>query len=322
MTEHSAGSFQGGFVPRPGYYGKGQGGLQKEVGAVFERRPGSEGTGVKPRPDAGHGGVEAEDVNGTRPRLLDLFCGAGGAAMGYHRAGFAVVGVDIAPQPRYPFEFICGDALMLNGWDAPSIRSDFDAIHASPPCQWASALRHLWPDREHTNLIPATRDLLLATGLPFVIENVPQARPALRSPMQLCGSALGLDLRRHRLFECHGFDVMGPPCAHGWQAPRFVVADRRAKSLSTVVSPAGHATNPTRRSPVVSVHGSSGNSRVSPVVSVHGTYTTEQQGGVALWRRAMGIDWMTRDELAQAIPPAYTEHIGHYLMGELNAWGC
>lgn len=248
----------------------------------------------------------------SKPRLLDLFCGAGGATKGYQRAGFYVVGVDKEPQPRYcGDEFVRGDALgFLRTWMeeaaegrpfALDVADRFDAIHASPPCQFRSALRHLWPDRDYPNLIPPTRDLLLATGLPYVIENVPQARSELRSPVMLCGSSLGLDLRRHRLFECHGFDVIGPPCAHGWQTPRFEVHDRRAKSLSSVVSVAGHATPPTRLKSVVSVHGSSGG-----------------KGGVAEWRRAMGIDWMTRDELAQAIPPAYTELIGYQLLDHLH----
>lgn len=244
-----------------------------------------------------------------RPRVLDLFCGGGGAAVGYHQAGFDMVGVDHRAQPHYPFEIVQADALELletgirTGMICGVWRlQDFDAIHASPPCQWASALRHLWPDREHPNLIPPTRELLRATGIPWVIENVPQARPALREPVMLCGSSFGLDLRRHRLFECSGFDLMVPPCAHGWQTPRFEVHDRCAKGLSSVVSVAGHATPPLRLKSVLSVHGSSGG-----------------KGGVGEWRRAMDIDWMARDELAQAIPPAYTEHIGAFLRREVEA---
>lgn len=246
------------------------------------------------------------------PILLDLFCGAGGCSEGYRRAGFKVVGVDAKPQPNYPFVFGCADALsvlddllrgvpVVFGDDGAVDLSTIAAIHASPPCQWASALRHLWPDREHANLIPQTRERLLATGLPYVIENVPQAQPAMLDPVQLCGSSFGLDLRRHRLFEIRGFDLMVPPCAHGWQSPRFEVHDRRANGLSSVVSVAGHATPPKRMKLVISVHGSSGG-----------------RGGVAEWRRAMGIDWMTRDELAQAIPPAYTEHIGGYLLSAIK----
>ena len=145
-----------------------------------------------------------------RPRLLDLFCGAGGAAMGYHRAGFDVVGVDIRPQPRYPFEFHQADALefLLDG---------FDAIHASPPCQAHTALSVMWNAREHPNLIPETRRLILEIGLPYVIENVVGARRELDHPVEICGAALGLgtathQLARHRLFEC-SFPAMVPPCA-------------------------------------------------------------------------------------------------------------
>ena len=124
-------------------------------------------------------------------RLLDLFCGAGGAAMGYHRAGFEVVGVDIKPQPHYPFEFHQADALTypLDG---------FDAIHASPPCQAYSWAARRW-DIPRADLVDATRDLLLVAGLPWVIENVPGA--PLRGPAILCGRMFDLPLIRHRLFE-------------------------------------------------------------------------------------------------------------------------
>jgi DNA (cytosine-5)-methyltransferase 1 len=130
------------------------------------------------------------------PRLLDLFCGAGGAAMGYHRAGFEVFGVDILPQPRYPFPFIQADALF------PPVRlSEFDAIHASPPCQAYSRLRHLpWlKGREYPALIDATRAMLQEAGVPWVIENVEDA--PLRNGLNLCGMMLGLPLTRHRRFE-------------------------------------------------------------------------------------------------------------------------
>ena len=128
-----------------------------------------------------------------RPRLLDLFCGAGGAAMGYHRAGFNVVGVDIAPQPRYLFEFHQGDAMTfpLDG---------FDVIHASPPCQGYTTMSN----RHGSNsplLIAAVRDRLGATGLPYLIENVCGARRHMRSPLMLHGGMFGLPLYRPRLFE-------------------------------------------------------------------------------------------------------------------------
>jgi len=136
-------------------------------------------------------------------RLLDLFCGAGGAAMGYHRAGFEVVGVDIAPQPNYPFEFIQADALEypLDG---------FDAIHASPPCQAYTALA----TGEHPRLIEPMRERLASSGVPWVIENVVGA--PLRRPVLLCGSMFGLNVRRHRLFEGH-VPVLTPNCSHGIQ---------------------------------------------------------------------------------------------------------
>ena len=109
------------------------------------------------------------------PRLLDLFCGAGGAAMGYHRAGFEVVGVDIAPQPHYPFKFLEGDALDTLRWWMTSSIHDFDAIHASPPCHDHSTLSALHGKDKTGALLGATRSLLEQTGLPWVIENVPGA---------------------------------------------------------------------------------------------------------------------------------------------------
>jgi len=132
----------------------------------------------------------------TRPRLLDLFCGAGGSAMGYHQAGFEVVGVDIAPQPRYPFEFHQADALTfpLDG---------FDVIHASPPCQAyseATKMRAGYVSR-FPKLIGPIRERLLLLGVPYVIENVTGARNDLRSPVLVCGQTFGLRVRRHRLFE-------------------------------------------------------------------------------------------------------------------------
>ena len=138
-----------------------------------------------------------------RPRLLDMYCCAGGAGVGYHRAGFEVVGVDIARQRRYPFEFVQADCLRLI---LPWIRKSFDAIHASPPCQFATPLRHAPGGRRHPNLIPETRQLLEASGLPWIIENVEDAAPHLRDPILLCGTMFGLEtegheLHRHRLFE-------------------------------------------------------------------------------------------------------------------------
>ncbi len=152
----------------------------------------------------------------ARPRLLDLFCGAGGAAVGYHRAGFDVVGVDIKPQPHYPFEFHQGDALdwirrsFIDVW----VQDDFDAIHASPPCQhYANVTIWRGNQDDHADLIGPTRELLEATGLPWVMENV--RTPELRADFMLCGTALGLPFRRHRHFETNwSGHVMSHPCQH------------------------------------------------------------------------------------------------------------
>jgi DNA (cytosine-5)-methyltransferase 1 len=208
----------------------------------------------------------------VKPRLLDLFCGAGGCSVGYHRAGFDVVGVDITPQPRYPFEFHEADALTfpLEG---------FDAIHASPPCQAHTTLRHR-TGGDYPDLVAATRDRLLDSGLPYVIENVVGA--PLLNPVMLCGSTFGLgvggrQLRRHRLFESNA-PIMASPCQH--------------------------------HGPAVGVYGTGGGGQMTRGFKAE---------GVADARAALGIDWMSLAELAQAIPPTYTEHIGGYLMAEVTA---
>lgn len=229
-----------------------------------------------------------------KPYLLDLFCAAGGASKGYADAGFEVVGVDIHPQPNYPFEFIQADALHFVESQGHELSprsfevgepSSFAAIHASPPCQGYSPLTSVLGDQaDHPDLIAATRDLLRATGLPYVIENVEGAVPHLREPTMLCGSAFGLPLRRHRYFETT-FPLMSPGCAHGRLERRFDVFE----------------------------HGK-WHRRVAPAI-----YGTGGGKAVEHWPEALGIDWMTRDEMAEAIPPAYTAHIGEYLMREVEA---
>ena len=226
----------------------------------------------------------------TRPRLLDLFCGAGGAAVGYHRAGFDVVGVDNRPQPRYPFEFVQDDALkVLEGYSMWSRAGTFDAIHASPPCQAYSVATKAWNGRikrvEHPDLVGPTRDLLEQTGLPYVIENVPGA--PLRNPIQLCGSSFGLDVRRHRLFETN-WSIMAMPCAHHLQQERRFPPTRSDR------------TTPAR---VVSVFGAGGG----------------RAKNFELWKDAMNIDWMDKRELAEAIPPDMTEFLGAQLMAHLRS---
>ena len=221
---------------------------------------------------------ESIDPLFNRPRLLDLFCGAGGAAVGYHRAGFDVTGVDIVPQPRYPFEFVQADAMDALE-DLLNLTGPYacDVIHASPPCQHYSQMSLCRPGLAATypDLIAPTRARLDATGLPYVIENVVGA--PLHNPIMVCGSGLGLILQRHRLFESN-VPLWSVPCAHGqnrWN-PAY-----------------GHATNRKRR-------------RV-PVIG-------EWRIPEPLQREAMGIGWMTLTELSEAIPPAYTEYIGAQLI--------
>ncbi len=221
-----------------------------------------------------------------RPRLLDLFCGAGGAAMGYYRAGFDVVGVDIEPQPHYPFEFYRKDALEhLAVLNASSIYGwAFDAIHASPPCQAYSDLqrRSGW---EYPKLIEPVREVLEATRLPYIIENVPEA--PLKFPVILCGTMFpGLRVIRHRGFESNS-PLFAPP--HRQSHPLVFTHDKRK----------GHYGLLDQGVDFVQVTGG-------------GNCT------VANKRDAMGIDWMTGKELNEAIPPAYTEYIGHRLMEYLG----
>lgn len=222
-----------------------------------------------------------------KPRMLDLFCKAGGAGMGYHLAGFEVVGVDIEPQPRYPFEFHQADAMTfpLDG---------FDAIHASPPCQAYSAGKNMWkgrlPDDRHPDLVDATRERLRASGLPYVIENVEGA--PLTNYVVLCGDMFGLGVKRHRLFET-SFFIWNPPVCRS-SHPDFVVSVFGGGALSR--TPEGGTT----------VHGT-GNFMQRRVHVSH-----------EMAKQAMGIDWMTRDELSQAIPPAYTRFIGTQLLAHLE----
>lgn len=220
----------------------------------------------------------------SRPRLLDLFCGAGGAAVGYSRAGFDVVGVDVLPQPHYPFEFHQADAMTfpLDG---------FDAIHASPPCQAYSVATPIGHRANHPRLIAEVRNRLVATGMPYAIENVENARKEMTSPVLVCGSMLGLPVERHRYFEVGPGSVLFSPmaCNHGW-GPVLVGVG---------------STNAGKRGPV------------SP------TGTTRRASGRFEWSAvevaiAMGIDWMTRKEMDEAIPPAYTEWLGRQLIASLE----
>ena len=201
-------------------------------------------------------------------RLLDLFCCEGGAAKGYADAGFEVVGVDKDPQPRYPFRFIQGDALERLGETA----AGFDAIHASPPCQGYSKAQRI-QRRDHERLIAATRDALRATGLPYVIENVMDARDELHDPVMLCGTMFGLRLYRHRLFETN-WPLTAP--LHGQHYLRQVKMGR-SPGPQDILQPVGNF------------------------------------AGVAEAREAMDMPWASRDGLREAIPPAYAEYVGGQL---------
>jgi DNA (cytosine-5)-methyltransferase 1 len=206
-------------------------------------------------------------------KMLDLYCGAGGAGMGYSLAGFDVVGVDINPQRNYPFAFHRADAidyLAQHGWE-------FDAIHASPPCQSYSQMSNCRPGLAETypDLVAATRAMLDFLGKPYVMENV--VGSPVRPDITLCGHMFGLPLYRHRVFESNYELAQLPHVKHTLPG-----------------SKAGHWTP-------------------GHIISVSGNCAP-----IALAREAMGIDWTNRHELAESIPPAYTQHIGGQIMNQIE----
>ncbi|MGP3687411.1 DNA methylase [Streptomyces sp. IBSNAI002] len=216
-----------------------------------------------------------------RPALLDLFCCAGGASMGYHRAGFDVTGVDIRPRPNYPFTFRQGDALtvLANLIESGEIRR-FGIAHASPPCQKGCSLTvgtntsRGWGGT-HVDLVAPTRELLDASGLPYVIEQ-PNGKAVIRKDLSLCGEMFGLGVLRHRNFELGG-----------WTTPRPFHPKHRGRVR-------GWRHGDYFDGPYVAAYGSGGGKATVP----------EMQA-------AMGIDWSdVREELTEAIPPAYSEWIG------------
>ena len=239
-----------------------------------------------------------EQKSSDSVRIVDLYCCAGGAGMGYHRAfeaaGFRVetVGIDINPQPRFPFTFIQGDAL-----NPPVRLQDFDFIHASPPCQGYSRLRHLpWlRDKEYPLLIEPTREMLKQSGVPWVIENVEDAPLQKDSNLfgahgvWLCGQMFGLPLYRHRKFES-SFPIARP--FH----PKHTEVIFKGRLLNSRYS-----------------QGSAG---VTGVLSVGGNATGNT---VARVSEAMGIDWMQAAERKQAIPPAMTQYIGEQFISYMKA---
>jgi DNA (cytosine-5)-methyltransferase 1 len=233
--------------------------------------------------------------------LLDLFCGAGGAAVGYHRAGFEVVGVDIVAQPHYPFEFHQGDALAAvrsRRWEWDN--SNFDAIHASPPCQAFTQMSAKWRGKggkadSHPDLLTPTRELLPKTGLPYVIENVVGARRMMEPTLVLHGGLFGLGVNRPRLFECNFVVLMAP--GKRTPQPLGVYGDK----------PDGRRLW--------------GESKARDRYHNNGNYKGKSliraAKSIEEAREAMGIDWMDWDEIKEAIPPAYTEFIGRQLIDRL-----
>lgn len=209
------------------------------------------------------------------PKLLDLFCGPGGGARGYADAGFEILGVDIDPQPSYPFPFIRGDVFAVA---AAIDLSEFDLIHASPPCQRYSSLtssrlkeKGLNPEDVHPDLIPPTRELLRNAGVPYVIENVEGA--PVRISVTLCGTMWQKKVRWHRLFET-SFEVKAPAtCDHGY--PVYNPFARKNHAEMMRMFPDGPAPE-----------------------TVHAI------------ERGVKPEWMTYKERRQALPPYYTEHIG------------
>ena len=218
----------------------------------------------------------------SKPRLLDLFCGAGGATKGYQRAGFYVVGVDIAPQPNY-----CGDEFVQHNavtyeW------GDFDALHASPPCQPFTRYNNMRPDlpARYPDLVDIMRERFQYTPTPWVMENV-QGAPLI-NPIMLCGSMFGLDVQRHRFFEMSHAPLMLPPCQHEWTPDRF---------------PGGRSMQ----------RGGHSRAKVRATVEI-GSWDIPLE----VQQQAMGMDWTTLSELSEAIPPAYTEWIGRELLHALS----
>ena len=227
----------------------------------------------------------------TRPRLLDLYCCAGGAGMGYHRAGFEVVGVDINPQPRYPFGFVQADALDYLADHA----HEYQAIHASPPCQAFTAAGAFNPTVEHPDLLTPTRAALEALAHPYVLENVSGA--PMGNYVTLCGSEFGLrardldgavlQLKRHRQFESNVWLWGAGGCQHD-----------RAVQVGSVFGYGGGMT---------------------PAYRDSDTRSKGYVPHVTVCAQLVGVDWkMTKRELSECIPPAYTQWLGSQLIAQLG----
>jgi DNA (cytosine-5)-methyltransferase 1 len=232
-----------------------------------------------------------------RPRLLDLYCCEGGAAVGYDEAGFEVFGVDIDARAAYPFprctesaltvlaRLLAGDRVEFSRageYPVSLALADFAAIHASPPCQFASSITPASAKANHTNYIPATRELLKLTKLPYVIENVEGAKDHLIAPMKLCGSSFGLRVRRHRYFESTVW-LTSIACEHAKQGRPVGVYGDHPQDDSEYRRPDG---------------------------TLRGSKAIDLDAA----REAMGMPWATWRGCAEAIPPAFTLWIGSQLM--------
>lgn len=200
--------------------------------------------------------------------------------MGYHRAGFEVVGIDLVPQPDYPFDFWQADALH------PPVRLEaFDLIHASPPCQAHTSMGNRWKAPRWPDLIAPTRDLIETSGRPYVIENVSGARSSLVSPIELTGEMFGLSVHRPRLFELGGWYTVTPP-------------------------------KPQRQSDPVAVYGKPDGRRLT----TRKDGTQLRAWTLETGREAMGMPWVTEElGIREAIPPAYTEYIGRQFLDQRAA---
>lgn len=231
--------------------------------------------GLNPFSPSGSAG--SNPVSGTL-KAIDLFCGAGGAGKGLQLAGFDVTGVDIDPQPNYPFAFIQADAFSVD-------LSKYDFVWASPPCQHycigTRTNKHGDPGK-YPDLIDKTREFLTKSGKPYIIENVEGAAKWMRSPIRLCGEMFGLRVIRHRLFESN-----------------MVLRSPEHKKHRRPVKGTKKDGQPIQRSWYQCVAGHGGNSM---------SFKAED------WREAMGIDWMSKEELVEAIPPAYSKYLGEQVI--------
>lgn len=233
-----------------------------------------------------HGCAFHDDI---RPKMVDVCCCAGGTSMGYHRAEFCVTGVDINPQPRYPFRFVQADAVAY----LENHASEYAVGAGSPPCQHWSPL-NAYNHVEYPQLIAPVRDRFLDAGLPYVIENVEAAALELKDPILLCGPMFGLKVYRHRLFEAN-WPLLAPPHL----------------KHEALCSRNGYL--PTERRPFMSIHG--------------GRHSKAWQSAACeamrlphLDVRVSGADTKTAiREICEAIPPAMTEHVGRQLRGHLFA---